>query len=105
MLDLELSEKNRLHNLSLLTNTDVTGAFVNSSKYKIFSAVVMNTQSISYAYTVGNTFQLYSYAGGAFIGRVGAPDKPNVDASAFGGLVWHGTMYAGTEIKGIGGRA
>ena len=95
--------KNKLHNASLLTNT--SPAFNVKNKYKTFLAEVMNTPDVSYRYTVASTVQLLSYCETAFIGRVGQPSKPDTDASAIGGIMWYGKMYAGTVIKVIGVRA
>lgn len=95
--------KNKLHNASLLTNT--SPAFNVKNKYKTFLAEVMNTADISYQYTAASTVQLYSYCEYALIGRVGPPSIVAVDASAIGGIMWYGKMYAGTVIKVIGVRA
>lgn len=95
--------KNKLHNVSLLTNT--SPAFDVKNKYKTFLAEVMNTADISYQYTAASTVQLYSYCEYALIGRVGPPSIVAVDASAIGGIMWYGKMYAGTVIKVIGVRA
>ena len=95
--------KNKLHNVSLLANT--SPAFGVKNKYKTFLAEVMNTPDVSYRYTVASTVQLLSYCETAFIGRAGQPSKPDTDASAIGGIMWYGKMYAGTVIKVIGVRA
>lgn len=93
--------KNKLHNTALLTNT--SPAFNIKQKYKTFSAEVMNIADISYRYTASSSGQLYSYCENPFIGRVGPPSITAVDASAIGGIVWYGKMYAGTRlvVKGV----
>lgn len=93
--------KNKLHNTALLTNT--SPAFNIKQKYKTFSAEVMNIADISYRYTASSSLQLYSYCENPFIGRVGTPSITAVDASAIGGIVWYGKMYAGTRlvVKGV----
>ena len=93
--------KNKLHNVALITNT--SPAFNVKNKYKTFSAEVMNTADVSYQYTAASTVQLYSYCENAFIGRVGSITA--VDASAIGGIMWYGKMYAGTVITVKGMRA
>lgn len=95
--------KNKLHNTALLVNT--SPAFNVKNKYKTFSAEVMNTADISYQYTATSTIQLYSYCEYSSIGRAGKSSVAAVDASAIGGIVWYGKMYAGTVIKVIGVRA
>ena len=95
--------KNKLHNTALLTNT--SPAFNIKQKYKIFSAEVMNTADISYRYTASSSVQLYAYCENPFIGRVGPPSITAVDASAIGGIIWYGKMYAGTRIVVKGVRA
>ena len=95
--------KNKLHNAALITNT--SPAFNAKQKYKIFLAEVMNTADISYRYTASSTVQLYSYCENPFIGRVGPPSITAVDASAIGGIIWYGKMYAGTRIVVKGVRA
>lgn len=93
--------KNKLHNATLLTNTEP--AFNKQQKYKTFSAEVMNTADISYRYTASSSLQLYSYCENPFIGRVNPPSVMNVDVSAIGGITWYGKMYAGTKlvVKGV----
>ena len=93
--------KNKLHNVALITNT--SPAFNVKNKYKTFSAEVMNTADVSYQYTAASTVQLYSYCENPFIGRVGSITA--VDASAIGGIMWYGKMYAGTVITVKGMRA
>lgn len=95
--------KNKLHNVSLLTNTNP--AFSIKTKYKSFQAEVMNTTDVSYKYIAASSVQLLSYCDYPFIGQVGPPSKTEVDTSAIGGLVWYGKMYAGTVITVIGVRA
>lgn len=95
--------KNKLHNVSLLTNT--SPAFNIKQKYKTFSAEIMNTADISYRYTASSSVQLHSYCENPFIGRVGQPSITAVDASAIGGITWYGKMYAGTRIVVKGVRA
>lgn len=95
--------KNKLHNVALLANT--RPAFNIKQKYKTFSAEVMNTADISYRYTASSSPQLYSYCENPFIGRVGTPSITAVDASAIGGIIWYGKMYAGTRIVVKGVRA
>lgn len=97
--------KNKLHNMSLTTNTDTNTGFRSNAKYKSFLAEVVNTQGISYKYMVASGIQLLSYTESPSIGRVGSPSVSDVDVSAIGGLMWFGTMYAGTVIKVIGVRA
>lgn len=97
--------KNKLHNMSLTTNTDTNTGFRSNAKYKSFLAEVVNTQGISYKYMAASGIQLLSYTESPSIGRVGSPSVSDVDVSAIGGLMWFGTMYAGTVIKVIGVRA
>lgn len=95
--------KNKLHNVALIANT--SPAFSVKNKYKTFLGEVMNTADVSYQYTATGTAQLYSYCEQSLIGRAGPPSITAVDASAIGGIMWYGKMYAGTVITVKGVRA